>query len=137
MYGSSFDASSAEIVSAISPSRISPTCSDGTYFGRLSTVPPSPIVRPSKMSSSTSPVIWSTLPISLPSESTTLQPRSITRQETRSAMTQTALPPMYQTGPCVPTVCVSESASSTRTAPGIGSLSSRTRQRRTIPGAAP
>ena len=81
----------------------------GRDVARLARSSPGVTASPLKMSLPVSPTTSCTLPSSSPSEPTTCQPFSIRSHETGSAA-QTAFPSTYQTGPCVATLCVSESA---------------------------
>src|SRR6476659_5276485 len=65
-----------------SPSRISPTCSEGTYVGLASA--PVETAIPSKMSRSASPSISCTVPTSSPSAATIFHPGSTTNHDTGS-----------------------------------------------------
>ena len=58
-------------------------------------------------------------------------------QEPRDRIAQTDRPSTYQTGPCVWTGFVSESTRRIRSSPRMCSSSTRSRQRRVIPGEAP
>ena len=86
------------------------------------------------MSFSSSAITSVTGPISLPSLPTTGQPVLDHHPRDRIGHGQTVLPPMYQTGPCVPTGIVSESTRRRRSSPRMPSSSQRSRQRRIMPG---